>query len=139
MGWTGGDDYALTGERALACGTTNQRQHRRHDLERLGHAPYASLTRLRHLAGVGTYDRHAIRDELHQIAPCCLMLPHAGVHGGRHEDGSVGREQHGAGEVVGVAARQFGHEVGGCGRQHDEIGLAREPNMADVELGLRIE
>src|SRR5213595_3642742 len=32
MGWTGGDDYALTGERALACGTTNQRQHRRHDL-----------------------------------------------------------------------------------------------------------
>ena len=35
--------------------------------------------------------------------------------------------------------RQLGHEVGGCRRDHDEIGLTGEPDVADVELAVRIE
>jgi len=31
-------------------------------------------------------------------------------------------------------ARHLCHEVGGRRRDHDEIGLAREPDVADVEL-----
>ena len=38
-----------------------------------------------------------------------------------------------------MAARHLGHQVGGRRRDHDEIGLARQPDMADVELARRIE
>ncbi len=38
-----------------------------------------------------------------------------------------------------MAARHFGHQVGGRRRDDDEIGVARQPDMADVELALRIE
>ncbi len=38
-----------------------------------------------------------------------------------------------------MAARHLGHEIGGRRRDHDEIGVAREPDMADVELGAGVE
>ena len=42
-------------------------------------------------------------------------------------------------EVVGVAARHLGHQIGGRGRDHDQIGFARQPDMADIELARGIE
>ena len=51
----------------------------------------------------------------------------------------VGREQHGGREIVGVAVRHLRHQVGGRGRDHDEIGVAREPDVADVELAVLVE
>ena len=38
-----------------------------------------------------------------------------------------------------MAAGQFRHQVGGRRRHHDEIGFAREPNVADVEFTARVE
>ena len=38
-----------------------------------------------------------------------------------------------------MATRHFRHQVGGRRRDDDEVGIAREPNMADVEFALRIE
>ena len=40
---------------------------------------------------------------------------------------------------VGQAAGDLGHQVGGAGRHHDQVGLARQANMADVELVRGIE
>ena len=38
-----------------------------------------------------------------------------------------------------MAARHLCHEVGGRRRDDDEVGVAGEANMADVELALRVE
>ncbi len=38
-----------------------------------------------------------------------------------------------------MATRHLGHQIGGGGRHHDQISVAGEPNMADVEFGARIE
>ena len=44
-----------------------------------------------------------------------------------------------AGEVVGVAAGHLGQEVGGGGRHHDQVGLAREADVADLALVVEVE
>ena len=36
-----------------------------------------------------------------------------------------------------MAVGHLGHQVGGGRRHHDEIGLAREPDVADVEFAAR--
>ena len=115
------------------------RRHGSDDLERLRHAARARFALLRHLARIGTDDRDAVGDKLREIAPRRRMAPHARIHGGRDQHRLVGREQHRRGEVVRMAARHLGHQVGGRGRHHDDIGVAGEPDMADVELGARIE
>ena len=51
----------------------------------------------------------------------------------------VGREQYRGREIVGVAVRHLRHQVGGRGRDHDEVGVAREPDVADIEFARRIE
>ncbi len=38
-----------------------------------------------------------------------------------------------------MTIRHLGHQVGGRGRDHDEIGVARKPDVADIELARRIE
>ena len=67
------------------------------------------------------------------------MLPHVRIHRRRQQHLAVGSDEHGAGEIVGVPARELGHEIGGRGRDHDEIGLARQPDVADVEFAFPIE
>ena len=62
-----------------------------------------------------------------------------GFIAGRDQHRLVGREQHGGGEIVGVAAGHLGHQVGGRGRHHDRSRVAGEPDVADVELARRIE
>ncbi len=52
--------------------------------------------------------------------------PHMRVHGGRDQHRRVGRQQHRGGEIVGMAARHLGHQVGGRRRHHHEIGVARQ-------------
>ena len=67
------------------------------------------------------------------------MLPHAHIHGGRDEHRLVGGEQHGGGEIVGEAMRHLGEEVGGRRRDDDQVGLARQADMADLGLVLEVE
>ena len=51
----------------------------------------------------------------------------------------VGREQHGGGEIVGVTVGHLRHQIGGGGRHYDQVGVAREPDVPDVEFAFRIE
>ena len=109
----------------------------RDDLQRLGHATGSGLAALGHLAGVRADEGDAVRFELRAVAARGGMLPHLRVHRRRHQHRLVGREQHGRGEVVGEAAGHLRHQVGGRRRDDDEVGLARQPDVADIELGLR--
>jgi hypothetical protein len=109
------------------------------DLQRLGHAAGAAFAALGHLARIGADHRDAVGGELRQVAAGRRVGPHARVHRRGDQHRPVGREQHRGGEVVGVAARHLGHEVGGRRRDHDQVGVAREPDMADVELGAGVE
>ena len=107
------------------------------DFERLGHAPDAGFAALGHFAGVRPDDANAVGLELRQVALRRLRRPHVRIHRRRDQDRLVGREQDGGGEIVGVAARHLRHEVGGRRRDDDEVGVAGEADMADVELALR--
>ena len=109
------------------------------DFQRLRHTAEAGFAALGHLAAVGADDVHAIGCEHREIALGRLGGPHARVHGGRHQDRPVGRQQYGAGEIVGVAARHFRHQIGGRRRNDDEIGIACETDMPHIELGPRIK
>ena len=109
------------------------------DLQRLSHAPEPALAGLRHLAFVGADQRDAVGHELREIALRCFVRPHMRVHRRRQQNFRAGREQHGGGEIVGVTARHLGHQVGGRRCNDDEIGFAREANVADVEFARGIE
>ncbi len=61
------------------------------------------------------------------------------IHRRGDEDRPVGGEQDGRGKVVGMAARHFRQQIGGRRRDDDEVGLARHPDMADVELVVAAE
>jgi hypothetical protein len=67
------------------------------------------------------------------------VLPHPHIHGRRDQDRQRGGEQHRRGEVVGMAVRHLGDEVGGRRRDDHQIGVAREPDMADIGLVLAVE
>jgi hypothetical protein len=62
-----------------------------------------------------------------------LVGPHPVVHRGDDEHRTRGSEKAGCEQIVGVSVGNAGHEVGGGGRQDDEVGLARE---ADVVQGV---
>ncbi len=109
------------------------------DLERLGHAAGAGFAVLGHLAGIGADDADAVGGELRQIALGRGRRPHMRIHRRRDQDRLIGCEQDGSGEIVGVTARHFRHQIGGRRRDDDEIGVAGETNMADIEFALRIE
>ena len=71
---------------------------------------------------------------------CVALFAHMrGFIAGASRIALVGREQHGGGEIVGMAVRHLGHEVGGRGRDHDQIVVAREADVPDVELAVLIE
>ncbi len=38
-----------------------------------------------------------------------------------------------------MAVRHLGHEIGGCRRHHDQVAVARQPDMTGVELAVGIE
>ena len=124
-------------ERLRAAG--EQAFDRGGDLQRLGHAAETALASLRHLAFVGADERDAVGDELREIALRRSVRPHVRVHRRRQKNLRAGGEQHGSRQIVGMTVRHLGHQVGGRRRDDDEVGLAREPDMADVEFARRIE
>ena len=138
MGWARCDQHALSCERPRFI-RAEQFLHRRRDLQWFRHAANAALIRFRHLAGVGTNQRRAVGDQLREIALRRSVRPHARVHRRCEQDFRIRRQQHGAGEIGGEAKGQFRHQIGGRRRDHDQIGLARQPDVADIELTPRIE
>ncbi len=133
----GGDEHALAKKRLRLRG--EQALDRRRDFQRLGHAPEAALARFRHLALVGADQNAAIGHELREIALRRLVRPHMRVHRRRQQNFCIRRQQRRGGEIVGVTAGHFRHQVGGRRRHHDQIAFAREAYVADVEFARRIE
>ena len=60
------------------------------------------------------------------------MGPHAYVHRRRRQHRLVGGEQHGRGEIVGQARRHARQDVGGRRRHHQQVGIARELDVAHL-------
>ena len=105
---------------------------------RLGHAAH-SIFAASHLAFVGSDKGDAVGAKRREIAFCRRMLPHAHIHGRRGEHLLVGGKENGGGKIVGQAMRHLGEKIGGRRRHDDEIGLARETDVADLGLVLEIE
>ena len=103
------------------------------DFRRLRHATKAMLV-ARHGPIVGSDEDDTALLQRLDIGDRRGMGPHADIHGGCGEHGLVGGQQHRGGEIVGEATRHAGQDVGG-GRRHDQqIGVARELDVAHLVL-----
>ena len=109
------------------------------DFHCLRHAADAGLIGFGHLAGIGSDHGDAVAAKLQHVAAGGGVVPHQGIHRRRQQDRPVGREQDGAGEIVGMALRHLRHQIRGRRRHDDQIAFAREANMPGVELALGIE
>ena len=85
-----------------------------------------------HDAFVGADDVDAAGAEGGHVGGGRGVQPHADVHGGGDEDGLVGGEQEGGGEIVGEAGGHFGEDVGAGGGDDDEVGGAAELDVAHL-------
>ena len=76
---------------------------------------------------------------LGDVAARRRVAPHARVHGRRNQHRLVGGEQRGGGQIVGVTAGHARHEIGGGGRDDQQIGLARKADVADLAFAVEVE
>ena len=139
MGRPGSDDDAPALQRLDPLVAAQQLLDCSDDFQRLGHAAEAVLAALGHRARVRPHAGDAVGGQQREIAPGRRVLPHARVHRRGDQHRPVGREQNRGSEIVAMAARHLGQQVGGCRRHHDEIRFARQPDVADIKLALRIE
>ena len=108
------------------------------DLARLGHAARPVFA-AGHLPFIGADKGDAVFAQARNVPLGRRVLPHAHVHGWRCQHLLVGGEQHGGGEIVGQAMRHLGEEVCRRRRHHDEIRFARQADVSDLGLVLKIE
>ena len=102
--------------------------------------PTPASPRFRHLAGVRADHRDAVGAEAAPRLRCVAGCSHMrGFIAGAISTGLSVASSTARGEIVGMAVRHLGHQVGGRGRDDDEIGVARQPDVADVELGRGVE
>ena len=138
MGRPRGDQDAPARQRPRA-GRAQHPQDGLGDLHRLRHAADAGFAGLRHFAGIGTDQRHPVAHQLRDIAPGRGVAPHQRVHRRCQQYRPVGGQQDRGGEVIGMTACHLCHQIGGRRRHHNEIAIARQPDMADVEFARRVE
>ena len=131
------DDDPAAGERPGP--RVEQPFDRGDDFQRFGHASGAGLAALGHLADVRSDEEDAVLLQLRAVAPGRGVRPHSRVHRRRHQHRLVGRQKHRGCEIVGEAAGELGHQIGGGRRDDDQIGFARQPDMADIMLVLAVE
>jgi hypothetical protein len=110
---------------------------RREDRLGLGQAARAKFA-AGHRPFVGFEHRHAVAAQRRDVAARRGMLPHPHVHRRGGEDGLVGGEQQSGCQIVGDAGGHLGHQIGGGGCDHDEIGFAAELDMAHLGLVLQV-
>jgi hypothetical protein len=118
---------------------TDQRHRGIGNLSRLRHPANAGLAALGHVAGVGSRHRNPVGDKLRKVTPRGRVFPHHRIHGGCDQHRLVGGKQNGGGKIIGEPIRHLGHQVSRRRRHDDEIGVAGEPDMADVEFGHGVE
>ncbi len=111
---------------------------RRDDRQRFGHAARAEFA-AGHLAVVRPDEQHAVAAQGRNVALGGGVQPHAHVHRRRDQHALVGRQQRRRGEIVGEAERHAREEVGGRRRDDEEVGLARELDVAHARLFRRGE
>ena len=115
---------------ALAC----ERPFDRVDDDwRLGQAAWTEFA-ARHRPRVGPHEQDAIALETFDVALRSGVLPHPHVHGRRDKGAFVGRQQQCGRQIVSEAAGHAGEKIGRRRRDHDEIGGARQLDMADQRL-----
>jgi hypothetical protein len=107
--------------------------------QRFRHPADTRLSGFGHFAGIGSDHGDAVAFELRDIAAGRGLVPHQRIHRRRQQDRPVRRQQDGAGEIVGVALRHLCHQVRGRRRHHDQVAVARQADMAGIELALGIE
>ena len=67
-----------------------------------------------------------------QIGLCCLGRPHARVHGRSQQNGRFGGQQRGGEHIVGNAAGQLGHQIGGSRGHQKQLGFLSQRDMLHV-------
>jgi len=108
------------------------------DLVRLRHAPEAVLA-AGHVALVGADGHDAARLQGGEVRLGRGVLPHAHVHRRGDQHRLVGGEQRGGGQVVGAPLRHLGQDVGGGRRHHQQVGVARQLDVAHLRLVGEVE
>jgi hypothetical protein len=140
---TAGDKHMPAGKGAFAGWPpgrdAQQGLDRLDQLRHLGQSSGAGLAALCHLARLGADEVDAVRPQLCHVAARGGLRPHVRVHRGGGQHRLVCREQQRGCEVVGVAARHLGEEVGGGWGDHDQVGVARQADVADLALGIEVE
>ncbi len=111
----------------------------RDEIGNLDEASGPAFAPLGHFAVSGTDEANAVQLKLHDVAARRRIEPHARVHCRRNENGLVRRKQNGSREVVGMTAGHACDEVGCRGCDDDEIGIARQPDVADLAFVIQVE
>ena len=129
-----GADHDATADEVLG-GPGQDRAAHRGDLGRLRQAPLAGVGAGEPALG-GFEHEHPSRAQERDVGPGGGVLPHLGVHRRGHHDRAARSQQDVGEQVVGQAMRGAGQQVGGGGRDHDELGLLAEPHVRDlVDVG----
>ena len=134
------DQWRIGGEIGLALERIGRAEHpldRREDRLGLGQAAGAKFA-ARHLALVRLHHRNAIRAKPRDVAPGRGVKPHPHVHRRRGEHRLVGGEEQRGGELVGEAGGHLRHQIGRRRRDHHQVRLAAELDMAHLGLVLEI-
>ena len=79
----------------------------------------------------GLEDVHAPAAQRCEVLLHGRVLPHLGVHRGAHQHGRTGGEQGRGQQVVGDPGRVLPDELGGGGRDDDEVGALAEAGVRD--------
>ena len=124
MGWAACDDRAAARQRRSEIPFDF-----RDDFPGFGHAAHAALAAgHRSFLRSGEHDAAGLQER--DVGAGCRVLPHADVHRRRGDHVLVGGKEHGRREVVGDAARHFCERVRRRRRHDQDVGFARQPDMA---------
>ena len=138
MGRPRGDEDVLSRKRAR-LGRSQQPLRGGGYLDGFRHPADPGLASFGHFASVGSDQGKAIALQLRDVAAGRGIGPHQRVHRRRQQDRPVGREQNGAGEIVGMTSCHLRHQVRSRRSYQDQIAITRQADMAGVELAFRIE
>ena len=98
------------------------------DFRGFQHAPLAGFS-ARLFAGGGAENRHAVCAQCGDIALCGRFSPHFTVHRRGDEERAVACQRQGRQQIVGEAVSGFRQVIGRGGRDEQQVGFARKPDV----------
>ncbi len=99
------------------------------DLPGLEHPPHTTLA-VGMVAFSRAEDAHAVGAQALDVALRRRVLPHLHVHRRRDHERAAARKAKRRKQVVAESVRDFGEEIGRCRRDHDDVPVARELDVA---------